>query len=109
MSDKQRMSVEETSPLPGRLTVNDPVPPETLKAFEQVEDAKTRVARELLTLEQRKVQLLAAAKKIDDQFDRLFESILVERGIAPNANVDIDVRTGQMKLNTPKPDPIPQT
>lgn len=85
-----------------RLTANDPVSQETLQAFGQLEDAKIRVAMELLTIEQRKIQLLAATKKLDEQHSRLFEAILVERGLPPDTRIDIDVRTGGIKVHNPQ-------
>lgn len=91
-----------------RLTANDPVPQETLTAFGHIEDAKARVALELLAMEQRKIQLLAATKKLDDQYNRLFETLLVERGLPLDAQVDIDVRNGAIKvLNQPPQPPQP--
>jgi hypothetical protein len=91
-----------------RLTPNDPVPMDTLQAFGHIEDARVRIALEILGVEQRKVQLLAAAKKVDEQHTRLFETILVERGLSPKTRVDIDSRTGALKvLDSEPPTPPP--
>lgn len=84
-----------------KLTVNDPVPPEVIQAFEQIERARARIALENMTLDQRKIQLLAAAKKVDEQFQKLFDSILLERGLPLNTVVEIDDKTGRLTVAKP--------
>lgn len=92
-----------------KLTINDPVSKEEIQAFGHIEDAKIRVSMELLSLEQRRIQLLSAAKKIDEQHGRLFEQILVNRGLSPDTRVELDPRTGALKLlDTSAPTPIPE-
>lgn len=78
------------------LTIEDPVDSETLEQLRRVQEARQRFADNLLSLEQDKIQLLAAVKKLDDQRNRLFEGCLVERGLAPTAQVEVDARTGKI-------------
>jgi hypothetical protein len=64
------------------------------------------VAERFLTLEQEKVKLLAAARRIDEEVQRVFEGLLLERGLSPDATVEIDGVTGSLKvLNSKEPPP----
>lgn len=83
---------------PKRLTMNDPVSKETLLEFAQLQEARLQLADRFLQLEQDKIQLLASAKKVDDQQRRLFEAVLVERGYPPLTRVTIDARTGHLEI-----------
>lgn len=84
------------SQTPRPLTVDDPVDSETLEQFRGLQEARQRFADTLLSLEQEKIRLLAGVKKLDDQRNRLFENCLVERGLAPDTEVEIDARTGKI-------------
>lgn len=90
-----------------RLTPEDPVPQETLQAFRQIKTAQSDVGLELLALEDRKIQLLAANKKLREQQDRLFQAILIERGLAPQTPVEIDSKTGRIHVRPTAPDGAP--
>lgn len=87
---------------PQRLTLNDPVPLETLQQFNQLESARVEIAMRVLELEQERVRLLAGAHQLDQQQRRMFEKVLVERGLQANTPVDIDSTTGQLKLREPE-------
>ncbi len=89
------------------LTIEDPVDSETLEQLRRVQEARQRFADTLLSLEQDKIQLLAGVKKLDDQRNRLFEGFLVERGIAPNVQVEIDARTGKITRTADDTAPVP--
>jgi len=82
------------------LTPEDPIDAETLQQFRSLQEARDQIAGNLLSMEQEKIQLLAAAKKVDDQRNRLFQNCLVERGIAPDTDVEVDARTGKIKFTT---------
>lgn len=88
-----------------RLTVDDPVPTETLKQFGQLEAANMQLSLRLMSLEKEKVLLLASSKRVDEQHQRLFESVLVERGIAPGTPADIDAKSGKVTLGEAKKSP----
>jgi hypothetical protein len=98
---------EET---PRKLTVDDPVDLEGLERFNKLESARHEVALRLLEIEQERVRLLGAAHEVDKQTQRLFEKILLDRGLKPNSPVDINSTTGKITVRTPpKPEePPPQ-
>lgn len=83
------------------LTVRDPVSKEVLLKFEELDSARYEVASQLLTIEQERVRLLAAAHQIDLQRQRLFEATLTDRGLEPSTRVQIDSKTGAITLLGP--------
>jgi hypothetical protein len=90
---------------PKKLTPEDPIAPEVLKEFNQVEEARYGIAMRLLELEQSRVKLLAAAHQVDQQQQRLFEKVLLERGLAADAQVSIDSKTGRLEVLQPPKSP----
>jgi len=87
-----------------KLTADDPIDLETLGQFNKLEAARYEIGSQLLTLEQEKVRLLSAAHRVDEQRQRTFERVLVERGLAPTTQVEVDSTTGQLKLLAHKPE-----
>jgi len=83
---------------PKRLTVEDPVTPEQLEQLEQLQTAWTGLAEENARLDQRKIQILAALKRLGDEQTRLFETIQVERGLSPRAKISIDPKSRQIEV-----------
>lgn len=83
---------------PQRLTPDDPISPEQLNQLALLQNSHQDIADRLLVLEKEKVKLLAASRRLDDERQRVFESILVDRGLAPNADVEIDASTGKIKV-----------
>jgi len=81
-----------------RLTVNDPVGMDQLNRLRLLQESRMDIADRFLTLEQEKVKLLAAARRVDEEKQRVFEGILIERGLAPDATVEIDAGTGRLRL-----------
>ena len=90
------MSDEKPTP----LTAADAVPLETLKRFDELDTARYEVAGQLLNVEQERVRLLAAAHQVDTQRQRMFEKILVERGLEPSTQIQIDSKTGAIRVMT---------
>lgn len=82
-----------------RLTLDDPVPPETIQKLRQVQEAQAAIAVEFINLEERKIQLLAGNKKLREQYGRVFEALLIERGLSPDTLVDLDGKTGKIRLS----------
>lgn len=80
------------------LTLNDPVAKEVLIELGQLVLNKEQLALELLSLEQQKVRILSAAHQVDQRESKLFEQILVERGLPPNSAAEIDPKTGILKV-----------
>ena len=83
-----------------KLTPNDPVEPELLSQLDTLQNARVEVAQQMLMLEQDKVRLLASAHAIDEQVQRTFERILVDRGMDPGTRVSIDSKTGKLEALT---------
>ena len=81
-----------------KLTPNDPVEPEALKQLDALQTARIEIAQQMLMLEQDKVRLLASAHAVDEQVQRTFERILVDRGMDPGTRVTIDSKTGKLEV-----------
>lgn len=86
-----------------KLTIDDPVDADTLAQFNKLESARYEIGSQLLELEQERVRLLSAAHRVDEQRQRTFERVLVDRGLPPNAQVEVDSNTGRLKLLKPEP------
>lgn len=84
-----------------KLTPNDPVDAPTRKKLEELGAARYDVADKLLELEQEKVKILVAANRIDEERNRIFEKILMERGLAPTTPIEIEAQTGNIRLLRP--------
>jgi len=81
-----------------RLTINDPVAPTILSKLENLDRVRMELAGQLLDLEQQKVSILAAAHQIDQQRSKLFDNVLLERGIDPKTLVQVDSKTGGISV-----------
>lgn len=87
-----------TAPDAKKLSPDDPVDADTLVKFGQLQASRMQCAERLLDLEQERVRVLRAAASLDTERQRIFESILVARGLAPNFPVEIDAKTGKITL-----------
>lgn len=85
---------------PRRLTTQDPVDQQTLKELDILDLSRIEVGSQLLTLEQERVRLIIAGDKIDQQRMRIFEKILIERGLDPKTMVSIDSKTGEIQVKS---------
>ena len=85
-----------------KLTVNDPVDTETRKRLEELGGARYEVADKLLEMEQEKVKLLVAANRLDEERNRTFEKILLDRGLAPTTPIEIEAQTGNLRVLRPQ-------
>lgn len=88
-----------------KLSVNDPVDAVSRKRLEDLAAARYEFGERLLELEQEKVKLLVAANRVDEERGRLFEKLLVDRGLSPTTPVEIEAQTGAIKLLRPTPMP----
>jgi len=79
-----------------QLTIDDPVDPEQLGKFGQLQQARMQCAERLLDLEQEKVRVLRAAANVDAERQKMFEGLLIARGLPPNFPVEIDAKSGKM-------------
>lgn len=93
-----------------RLTLEDPVDPAILTQLEMLHGHWMDLAERNTRLDQEKIQILAALKRIDDERHRIFESIQVERGISPARRVTIDPKSRIIKVldGNEKPEPVPE-
>lgn len=84
-----------------KLTPNDPVDLETRKRMEELASARYELGDRLLEVEQEKVKLLVAANRVDEERSRIFEKILMDRGLPPTTLVEIEAQTGIIKVLRP--------
>ena len=84
-----------------KLTPNDPVDASTRKKLEELGAARYDVADKLLEIEQEKVKILVAANRIDEERNRIFEKILMDRGLPPTTPIEIEAQTGNIRLLRP--------
>jgi hypothetical protein len=78
------------------LTPEDPVDAETLAQFARLQETKQHLALVLTQLELDKIEILRSVSRIDEQNRRLFETCLVDRGIPPTNDIEIDSKTGRL-------------
>ncbi len=90
-----------------RLTINDPVPGDVIQQFRQIREAQSDIGLNLLALERQKIALLAGAKKLDEQHSRMFQALLVERGVEPTTPAELDATTGKLVLMKDRSAPEP--
>jgi exonuclease VII large subunit len=101
-----QMTNEAAAPTPTasaekKLSIDDPVAAEDLAKFSELQNARMQVAERVLDLEQEKIRTLRAASNIDTERQRLFEKVLLDRGLPPTAPVEIDAKTGKISLVAP--------
>lgn len=96
---------EDTTPQ--KLTPEDPIDADSLKRLEELQTLRLQLAERVLDLEQEKIRTLRAASNVDAERQRLFESVLISRGLPPSHPVTIDAKTGTLTLLAPVPEPAP--
>lgn len=105
MSDQTQNPPSPTNGQP-RLAASDPVAAEQLHRLRLLQESRLDIADRFLQLEQEKVKLLAAARRVDEEKQRVFEGILIERGLAPDATVEIDAASGSLKVVSGSSEPV---
>lgn len=104
MAKKAAAAADKTpADKPTKLTPNDPVSPEALERLNELERGQYQIALRLLQLEEDKVKLLAASHQVNQQRQRMFEQVLMERGMPPQSQVEIDSDSGKITLFGDKP------
>jgi hypothetical protein len=81
-----------------RLSVNDPIDQETLGKFGELETARMRLGMQLLDVEDERVKILVSSRRVDEEKQKLFEKVLMERGLPPTTPVEIEASTGLIKV-----------
>lgn len=79
-----------------KLTLEDPVDATTLNKMRELMMMRQQAADRLLDLEEEKIRTLRVAAGVGQERQKLFESILVARGLPPNFPVEIDATTGKI-------------
>lgn len=75
---------------PQLKTVNDPVEPAVVQKLEQLEASRYKLASRLLMIEEDKVRLLRASTALATEHGKIYEQILLERGLDPLSRVTVD-------------------
>lgn len=99
------MSETETK----RMTIEDPIEPEILAKFSELENTRMRLGAQMIDIKSEEVRIMVAARRIDEEKQRLFEKVLVDRGLHPTTPIEINAETGRLSLmggsggDTPQP------
>jgi hypothetical protein len=101
------MANENAQPPQKRLTLEDPAGKDVLDKLGELETLEVNASLQLLSIEQEKVRILAVGRRVLDERNRIFEKLLIDRGLAPSAPVSIDTATGKISLVKP-PQTSPQ-
>lgn len=80
------------------LTVEDPVDQRYIDKLEELRTSWLALADRNARLELEKVQNLAALKRIGMEETRIFEAILIERGLPPDTPIEVDGATKRVKV-----------
>lgn len=91
-----------------KKTVQTPVEPEVLQMFGQLSAHKAQLCEQYVDLENEKIRLQIAIRGLDQEKQRLFEKVLLDRGLSATTPVEIDPDTGLIELVTAKTAPAPQ-
>jgi hypothetical protein len=83
------------------LTVNDPVDQDTLDRFAQLDMSANQVCRRVGDMELERVRLVRALATLDSERSKLFEKILMDRGLAPTTVIHINPQTGEITMDSP--------
>lgn len=90
------------------MSLIEPVSKEDLARFQQLDLSKKALAERLLSLEEEKIRIMAATKRISDEWTGLFSRIASERGLDPNSAFDINPKTGAIDLGSPPAEEQPE-
>ena len=82
-----------------KKTLDDPISPEVMGELDSLIASRVVACEQVVELEQRKVRLLVAIQKLDQQKSKVFERELMDRGQSPTASVYIDEKTHRLVLN----------
>jgi hypothetical protein len=83
------------------LTPADPVPPEVLKKLSELVKVRAQLAERNLQLDSEKVHIQRLTGQVEAQKTKMFEGILMERGLSPSLPVEIDSSTGMLIIKDP--------
>jgi hypothetical protein len=99
---EMKMANEAPAQQQKRLTLDDPVGKESLDKLAELETTEINTALQLMAIKQEEVKLLAVGRRIEDERHRLFEKLLIDRGLAPNTPATIDSTSGKITVVRPQ-------
>jgi lipase chaperone LimK len=74
-------------------TKEQPVPQEVIDRLDELDRVRSRLGQQLLDLENERISILATSRKLDEERGKIFQALLVERGLSPDTPVRIDPKT----------------
>lgn len=89
------MADETTTPT--TIPSDTPISAETLTKLQKIQSARLNVADRLMDTELERVKLLATAQRLDIEKQRVFEGVLLERGLPLDTMLEVDATTGSIK------------
>lgn len=81
-----------------QLTLDDPVEPANMEKFSRIRQTREQISNRMVQMELEKVRLLRAYSGLDTEEHRLFEEILLARGLSPTTPVEIIADTGKIRI-----------
>jgi hypothetical protein len=90
-----------------KLTPTDPVDEETMKKLSELHEARLKIADRVLDLEAEKIRLMVAVRQVDMEKNRIFEKVLVDRGLPPGFPINIEGSSGKIQLLAAVPEGQP--
>ncbi len=78
-----------------------PISQEDLARCIELDKHRTNLALRLLELENEKVRILAASKRIQDEWHGLFQRFAAERNVPEGDLVEVNFRTGDVAIVSP--------
>lgn len=92
----------------GKVTPNDPVDELTRKKLDELGNVRLDIADRLLDMEMERIRLLVSVQRLDEERIKIFDKILMDRGLPPGTPVEVEAQTGALKILRPaKPEPKP--
>ena len=80
---------------------DSPVSQEVLDKLTQIDNERRQLGTQLLDLENTKIMILAAVRRLDEQRNSVFQELLKERGLSPDTNVSINPETRELTIIKP--------
>ena len=78
-----------------------PVDADDLARLRELDLARTAIADKNLSLDLEKISTLAAGKRVEEEYSNCIGRIRRDRGIAPDAMIEVNPRTGEVVVTPP--------
>jgi hypothetical protein len=93
-----KMGKQNESNQKKQLSLEDPVDPGTMAQLSRIHQSQAQIAERLARMELEKVRLMRAFSGMDTEQQKIFDDLLISRGLPPNLPVEITAGTGKIKL-----------